>query len=510
MKRDSRYWQLLAALGLWLTASVLAQQPDSAVPPTAEVTTDDSEREKQKDANEPVRERIKDVFRFGSDVRIKPDEQGGDACVIFGDLTVDGEVHDVRVVSGDAKINGVVDGDLVVGLGSADLGPEARVNGDAVVIGGHLQADPSATVEGRRVGISREGLRAKWEEVEQKAPFIGGIGNWMGKGLILGRPLPHQGGWWWMAALGFAILYVLTAVIFNRPITASVDALESQPVGSFFMGVLMFILSGPLVLLLIATGVGIIVVPFVVCAGVIAFLFGKVAVYRFVGQQLGKQVGLAGLQLPLVALAIGIALFYVVYMIPVLGFLAWGIVAPLGFGAVTLAFFRAFRTERGGSHSGSGGGQGNPVSTTAVATVPPVIPGEGALLTTADVSVLPRAGFWIRLAATFLDLLLIGAVSAVVHFPPFFLLAWVAYHVAMWTWKGTTLGGIVFGIKIVRQNGRLLDFAVALIRSLASFFSALVLFMGFFWAGWTRARLSWHDLIAGTMVVKMPKGSSLL
>jgi len=88
--------------------------------------------------------------------------------------------------------------------------------------------------------------------------------------------------------------------------------------------------------------------------------------------------------------------------------------------------------------------------------------------------------------------------------------AWVAYHVGMWTWKGTTIGGIVFGMKIFRRDGRQLDFAVALVRSLASFFSALVMFLGFFWAGWNRERLSWHDMIAGTIVVKMPKGISLL
>ena len=41
-------------------------------------------------------------------------------------------------------------------------------------------------------------------------------------------------------------------------------------------------------LLLVATGIGIIVVPFAFCAAFVAFLFGKVAVYRFVGQQINS------------------------------------------------------------------------------------------------------------------------------------------------------------------------------------------------------------------------------
>jgi len=48
------------------------------------------------------------------------------------------------------------------------------------------------------------------------------------------------------------------------------------------------------------------------------------------------------------------------------------------------------------------------------------------------------------------------------------------------------------------------------VRAAASIFSALVMFIGFFWAGWNREKQSWHDKIAGTAVVKMPKGVSLL
>ena len=83
-------------------------------------------------------------------------------------------------------------------------------------------------------------------------------------------------------------------------------------------------------------------------------------------------------------------------------------------------------------------------------------------------------------------------------------------HVGMWAWKGTTIGGIVMGIKVVRLNGAPVDFSVALVRSLSSFFSAVVLFLGFFWTGWDREKQSWHDKIAGTIVVRVPKGMSLI
>ncbi len=121
---------------------------------------------------------------------------------------------------------------------------------------------------------------------------------------------------------------------------------------------------------------------------------------------------------------------------------------------------------------------------------------------------MPRVGFWRRFWATVLDFLLL---CMIIHLTGgYFLLVWAAYFVAMWTWKGTTIGGIVMGIKIVRTDGQPINFAVALVRCLSSFFSAFALFLGFFWAGWDRERQAWHDKIAGTYVVRVPKGVSLI
>ncbi|MBU6401951.1 MAG: RDD family protein, partial [Verrucomicrobia bacterium] len=160
--------------------------------------------------------------------------------------------------------------------------------------------------------------------------------------------------------------------------------------------------------------------------------------------------------------------------------------------------------------------------------VPPVLPGAEATATpppplaavpspapvlppvAGDTLLLPRAGFWIRLCAVVLDALLVGGAIKLTMLHHVFLLTWVVYHVGMWTWRGTTIGGVVMGIKIFRRDGRPLDFGVALIRSLASFFSFFVFCLGFLWVGWDREKLSWHDKIAGTIIVRMPKGLSLI
>jgi len=72
----------------------------------------------------------------------------------------------------------------------------------------------------------------------------------------------------------------------------------------------------------------------------------------------------------------------------------------------------------------------------------------------------------------------------------------------MWALKGATIGGLVVGTRIVRTDGSPVNFQVAIVRALAAFLSAAALMLGFFWAGWSGQKQSWHDIIAGTYVIK--------
>ena len=94
--------------------------------------------------------------------------------------------------------------------------------------------------------------------------------------------------------------------------------------------------------------------------------------------------------------------------------------------------------------------------------------------------------------------------------PALFIPCAVAYFTAMWSWKGTTIGGLIFGHKVVRTDGRPVEISVALVRSLLSIFSCMIVFLGCMWAGWDREKQTWHDKIAGTVVVKMPRGFALI
>jgi uncharacterized RDD family membrane protein YckC len=420
----------------------------------------------------------------------------GDLVVIGNGVVVkEGETaHDVVVVAGSALIEGTVTGDLVVVLGKVTLGSNALVRRDLVVVGGSLDADPAAKISRSRVVIGGA------DTLLQGLGWLRWPSQWFNAGLLYARPLPPQYAWSWTIAAIALLLYITISVLFPRQVHAAVVALEERPGNSMLTGLLALVLVGPLLLLLVITVVGLVILPFVLCGLVMAFLFGKVAVYRFAGQQVGSQLGWTALQKPLLALVIGAILFYLLYTVPVLGLIAWGAVAPLGLGAVLLAMFKRSSARQNGRQAAT-------LSSSEPVGVVQPSPGDISTSTT----LLPRAGFWLRLLATLLDFALVGLVVAgIFHQARWFLLCWVIYHLVLWSWRGTTIGGIILGLKIVRTDGQPMNFAVALVRLLGSFFSAAVLGLGFFWAGWSRDKQSWHDIIAGTVVVKFPRTTPLL
>jgi uncharacterized RDD family membrane protein YckC len=135
--------------------------------------------------------------------------------------------------------------------------------------------------------------------------------------------------------------------------------------------------------------------------------------------------------------------------------------------------------------------------------------GGTAAASVPDVLAYPRAGFWERTAAAFLDIVLVcvlGKLAGVALIP---LLA-LAYFTGMWAWRGTSVGGIVLGLKVAREDGMQVTFAVALVRALAAAFSIIMCFLGFLWIAWDPYKQGWHDKIAGTVVLKLPHATPLV
>jgi uncharacterized RDD family membrane protein YckC len=83
-----------------------------------------------------------------------------------------------------------------------------------------------------------------------------------------------------------------------------------------------------------------------------------------------------------------------------------------------------------------------------------------------------------------------------------FLVIWLLYFPYFWA-RGQTPGMRVMHIRVVREeDGTTIDMVAGFVRLFGYFVSALVFYLGFLWILVDSRRRGWHDMIAGTIVVR--------
>jgi uncharacterized RDD family membrane protein YckC len=471
------------------------------------------------------------VSIFGSSTS---DGEAGDVVSILGDTRVTGEVSDsAMAILGNAYIDGKVGGDAVAVLGNMELGPHAEIAGNVVAVVGTLQRDPAAIVHG---------------DIQDIFGSIGGVSwlrTWVRHCLLYGRPLSLSPGlgWAWGLAFAFLALYAGLALLFREGLTRCVQTFETQPGQAVLAALIAMLLTPVLVVLLFVTVIGIAAVPFVVFTLFCAGLFGKAVMLAWLGGRVTGKQGV-GPSHPAVAVLIGGVLVLALYLVPVLGFLVYKLLGLLGLGAVVYTVIlaaRAHQVAREGPRSSTASpGPAGPIPMTSEAPLTGSAPANDAAPTTGDApasaaaeapdshgpapgaaaphapapppitAALPRAGFWIRMAALLLDALLVGFLMSVLHVYHLELPMLAAYGAMMWKLRGSTIGGIVFDLRVVRLDGRDIDWETAIVRALGCFLSLAVAGLGFFWIAFDDHKQAWHDKIAGTVVVRVAKGTPLV
>ena len=109
-----------------------------------------------------------------------------------------------------------------------------------------------------------------------------------------------------------------------------------------------------------------------------------------------------------------------------------------------------------------------------------------------------------------IDALLVGFLLKVLGQHHLELLVLAAYGAVMWKLRGSTVGGIVLDLHVVRLDGREVDWETSIIRALSCFLSLAVAGLGFIWIALDANNQAWHDKIAGTVVVRVAKGVPLV
>jgi uncharacterized RDD family membrane protein YckC len=139
---------------------------------------------------------------------------------------------------------------------------------------------------------------------------------------------------------------------------------------------------------------------------------------------------------------------------------------------------------------------GSSLVTTIKQPVPTVIPSAEPAPPAVAVE---YVGFWIRLAAAIIDILVVAFISAVV--PLGILLFWLYYWLFTGL-KGQTLGKMAVGIKVVNAAGYVPGLGCAALREIpGKILSSIAICLGFLWVIWDKQKQGWHDKIASTYVV---------
>ncbi len=441
----------------------------------------------------------------------------GDAVVsVIGNSRVEGGTVGDSVVSvlGSTYVNGEVRGEVVSVLGNIELGPKAVVNGEIVCIGGHVTRDSSAVVKGNIQNIAVAGRHFDFS----------GLTTWVTECLLYARPLAFDRNllWAWCIALAFLAFYAVVALIAPSGVNKCVETLEQNP-GSSVLAAILTLLLTPVAFILLAVTlfivVGFVLIPALSLGLFLASLFGKVVILAWLGRRFTRLMGDSALGHPVIGVLVGGVVVLLLYTIPIVGFITYKLLGILGLGTVVYTLILQFKAGRAARPVPAPKAAPMPAVVPPVSAggeaPPPVISPAPAVISAAT---LPRVGFWLRLVASFLDVVLLGIVmgmsSKIFHgwfSPGGSLPFWFAvYCIVMWATKGTTIGGIICGLKVVRLDDRPIDWGVAAVRALGGFLSLAVAGLGFVWVAFDDDRQSWHDKIAGTTIVRVPKGTALM
>lgn len=137
------------------------------------------------------------------------------------------------------------------------------------------------------------------------------------------------------------------------------------------------------------------------------------------------------------------------------------------------------------------------------------------------------AGFWIRVAASLIDSVLVLlivfplllAIYGAAYFDPArtrliagpadFLLSWVAPAVAVvafWVSRQATPGKMALSLRVVdARTGGPLTVRQSIIRYLGYYVSTIPFGLGLIWVAFDRRKQGWHDMLAGTVVIRGPR-----
>jgi len=259
-----------------------------------------------------------DVVSIGDSVTIKPGQE------VRGDLVVFG---------GDAKVYGHVDGDAVVMGGDLYIAPSGEVDGDTMSLGGSVDNESSqpSTHHHHNPGIVPPVPPVPMPITPPTTPDASDLDTGNG---------PPTAWYTLLAVLG--ILSLLAFALAPGTVRVMRDQFAHRPLLGTVIGFCWPFILAVVMIALAITVIGIVVMPAVVVAVIIAYLVGRATIAQMLGRRLFDVANVVE-PAPLATAALGLVIITVVEaLLPLwMGIVAEACVSCVALGAAMLPLLRA-------------------------------------------------------------------------------------------------------------------------------------------------------------------------
>lgn len=280
-----------------------------------------------------------ETVSYRREIRVGPGETQAKIFSLGGDVIVEGRVReDVMVIGGSITISGEV-GQSVVGIGSRIIiRSTATIGEDLAALGGTLTKEPGCAIEGDTIYFETAELGDKLF----KEGLFKSIFSLTFVPVVIIIKLIIVFLWFVAAAAG--------AALFPKQLAFASERIRTSFWSVFGIGLLAVVAFTGLVLfaaLLSIILIGIPVLLALAAAGFLIKVFGRLAVFHFLGDSFLRALGTRTVS-PMGALLVGLLLFSLIGFIPIIGFLfglamsfvAWGVALRTKFGTTENWFQR--------------------------------------------------------------------------------------------------------------------------------------------------------------------------
>src|ERR1700730_6342470 len=274
-----------------------------------------------------------DSIVTGSSYRLKAGETTNGAVVLIGgNGEVDGTVNgDLVLIGSKATFAGRVDGDLVTVGSNLTILSGAAANGDYVSVASEVKGEPELKANGELVTFNTY------------SPIVPVIKEAL-TNIVQLRPMSPSSIFGWLLAIIMLIVSLVLGLIFPNVFVGTESIIRDRPGPSLLVGLAVILGGTVLSFLLAITVVGIIALPFLALALFILNLFGCTSVCYAIGKRIAPQVAGRRYAVPFWIMS-GTVLVWVLYCIPVIGFIAAGVVSLLGIGTFSIYLVDRYRSN---------------------------------------------------------------------------------------------------------------------------------------------------------------------